>query len=311
MTFVFFGTSRFATLVLDALANHHLTPSLVVAPPDKPAGRGLALLAPATMHWAKSHAIPILQPASLKTPDVENRLRAENADVFIVASYGKIIPDAILAIPAHDTINVHPSLLPRWRGADPIRSAILAGDLKTGVSIMKLDAEMDHGPILAQSETAMNEKTYEDLETELAATGSALLADTLPRWLAGTLTPRAQDHPQATFTKKISPADARIVWNEPAEHVERKIRAFSPRPGAFSLWNKNGTTVRIRILRAIIAVKTPNAAPGTVFIRETSFAVACQDEALRIDRLQLEGKKEMAASDFLRGHPEIAGAILD
>lgn len=311
MKFVFFGTSEFATQILETLLENNFTPSLIVTTPDKPKGRGLKLTPPPVKEWAEENKIPIAQPEKLKSEDFHQKLKDENYDLFIVASYGKIIPKSVLDIPKHKTINVHPSLLPRWRGADPIRSSILAGDKETGVSIMLLDEEMDHGPILAVEKFRLsNDITYEELEKTLSKLGGELLVKVMPEWAADKIGLKEQDHAKATYTKKVSKEDGRIDWNESAEVIRRKIRALNPWPGTFTFWKNKDSNIRIKILEGEIISPPPNINTGKVFKTKNGFAIKCGKEAIEIYKLQIEGKKPMDASAFTNGYPRVLGACL-
>ncbi|MBI2507100.1 MAG: methionyl-tRNA formyltransferase [Candidatus Niyogibacteria bacterium] len=235
MNFIFFGTSEFAIPILDALKNKGWLPKLVVATPDRPAGRKLKLKSSPVKMWAEKNGIPVIQPENLKNPDTFQKLTDTKCRLILVAAYGKIMPKEVLDLPEKGSLNVHPSLLPRYRGADPIRSAILAGDKKTGVTVMLMDEKMDHGPILKHETLNLKHKkyTYPELKKELAELGGKLLAETLPEWLAGEIKPKEQDHSKATYTKKITKEDGHINWSESAEIIERKIRALNPWPGTY------------------------------------------------------------------------------
>lgn len=277
--FVFFGSSRFSCLVLDELIAAGFKPALIVATPDKPSGRKLALTPPPTKVWADAHSIPCFQPDKLKNEDVREKLSALHADIFIVASYGKIIPQEILNIPARSTLNVHPSLLPKLRGATPLQSAILSED-ETGVTIIELDEQVDHGPILgAEKYVSENWPPYVDtLEADLAKIGGQLLAKLIPDWISGTLKATEQDHNKATFTKKISKEDGLIdLSGDPVQNL-KKIRAYAGWPTAYFFAEHNGKKIRVVIKEAEI-----------------------ENGSLKISRVIPEGKKEMSYEDFLRG----------
>jgi methionyl-tRNA formyltransferase len=312
---VFFGTPEFAVRILDILEQHGLAPALVITTPDKPGGRGKKLLPPATKIWAEMRKIDIWQPEKLRDPEFLQKMRDLSPDLFLVASYGKIMPQALLDIPRSGTLNVHPSLLPLYRGPAPIEGAILSGDPKTGVTIMLVDAEMDHGPILAQeklTETITNIKFIE-LETRLADLGGRMLAETIPLWLDNKITPRAQDHVNATFTKKIVKEDGHLNWQMSAEEIRRHILALNPWPGTYSFIDKNDRKERLIISEATLLPNTGNKTrqQGEIFAYEKSFAVATENGALLIARVKPEGKNEMTAAEYLRGHKEIIGKILE
>ncbi len=273
--FAFFGTPQFAVGVLDELEKAGLLPSLVVTAPDKPRGRKLIVTPPEVKVWAEKRNIPVLQPEKLgSTFQIPN----SKFNVFVVVAYGKIIPKSILEIPRLGTLNVHPSLLPRLRGASPIQSAILGED-KTGVSIMLLDEEMDHGPIVAQKEfTSENwPPKASELEIALAKLGGKMLAETLPKYVAGEITPVPQDHTQATFTKKIQKEDGLLNLEESAEKNLRKIRAFDVWPRAYFFTEIGGKKIRIIVTDAEIV-----------------------DGKLIIKKVLPEGQNEMPYEEFLK-----------
>jgi len=265
--FAFFGTDEFSLGVLEELLKHGLTPSLLVTAPTH------------VIHtYADAESIPSLQPTSLK--EVPHELAQEPWDLFVVASYGKIIPQSILNLPTHGTLNVHPSLLPLYRGPSPIESTILSGDRETGVTIMLVDSEVDHGHIVAQERCVLTgTEYYPDLAMELAERGGKLLAETIPPWIAGTLTTRTQDHTHASYTKKIKAEDGLIELDGNAVENYRKVRAYLPWPKAFYLHQKESTQIRVAITRAHVDT-------------EGNFV---------IDRVIPAGKREMPYSDFLRG----------
>lgn len=278
-TYAFFGSSRFSCLVLDELLSAGFKPALIITTPDKPSGRKLALTPPPTKVWADTHSIPCFQPDKLKTDEVRETLSALYADLFIVASYGKIIPQEVLNIPKRGTLNVHPSLLPKLRGATPLQSAILSEE-ETGVTIIQLDEQVDHGPILgAEKYTSTNWPPPVDiLEADLAKIGGQLLAKLIPDRISGALKATEQDHSKATFTKKISKEDGLIdLSGDPITNL-KKIRAYAGWPTAYFFADHNGKKIRVVIKEAEI-----------------------ENGALKISRVIPEGKKEMSYEDFLRG----------
>ena len=314
---VFFGTDTFATTILNELVS---VPDIqilsVITRPDKPAGRGNKVEPPLIKKFAEQHSVPVLQFLKLKDTAIE-QLRKLNADAFVVAEYGLLIPSAVLDIPPHGVLNVHPSLLPRYRGASPISSALLNGDTETGVSIMLLDAEMDHGPILAQERCAIDEHdTAPTLEAKLGRLGAALLIKTLPEWVARKMQPREQNHAQATFCKKLTRESGRIGWTQSAEYIHRMWRAYLPWPGIFTMWGEKRLKIVIASpstgLRVDPAKQSNENRPGTPFLTpEKQLAIACGTGALIVERLQLEGKKELDAAAFLRGYPAFVDTKLD
>ena len=240
-------------------------------------------------------------------------MAALTPDLLIVVAYGQIIPQAILDISKYGNINVHPSLLPLYRGASPIQSAILNGEKETGVTIMLMDEKMDHGPILSQKKYHLNgEETNESLHQELAMIGVPLLLQTITDFLGGRIAPIEQDHNQATFCRSISKEDAKIDWSQPAEIIKKKIYSFYPWPATWTSYNGK----RLKIFPPVLITKTQKhentkTNTGKIVIDNKNFIVYCGEDALIIKRLQLEGKKEMLAEDFIRGNREINGAVLN
>lgn len=250
----FFGSPDFAVTVLDELENLDIVPDLVVAQPDKPAGRKLILTPPETKVWAEERNISTFQPESLKDPEVVEALESEGPwDIFIVASYGKIIPKRVLDIPKHGTLNVHPSLLPKHRGASPIQQALLDDD-STGVTIMLMDEELDHGPILAVEDTVTTSWPVpaEELRDITAKQGARMIAELLPDFLSGNMTPEAQNHEAATYTKKIVKADGELDLGRDALANYRKICAYDQWPRTFFFHTREDKQIRVIITKAHI-----------------------------------------------------------
>ena len=301
---VFFGSPEFAVPSLSALvaAGHEM--ALVVSQPARPVGRHGALTDPAVARLAKSLSLPLFQPASLRPEDAVARLAAPRADLFVVAAYGKILSQRILDLPGLFCVNVHGSVLPRWRGASPVQAAILAGDATTGVSIMKMDAGMDTGPVFAVRETPIRETdTADSLGARLSETGAALLVETLGRL---PLEPIPQDEARATYCPKISREDGLVDWTRPAAELVRRDRAFTPWPGIFTFRKK----VRVKLGGlSLVADRRRDAPPGAVVSVAPSLAVACGDGAVAVAELQAEGRKRLPAADFVRGERVAPGEV--
>ncbi|MFA6415991.1 MAG: methionyl-tRNA formyltransferase [Candidatus Paceibacterota bacterium] len=277
MIWAFWGTDEFSVVVLDTLKDRGLLPTLIITTPDKPKGRKLIITPPPVKIWAQENKIDFIQPDSLKF--VSEKLKAKNYDLFLVASYGKIISQTILDLPAHGTLNIHPSLLPRYRGSTPIESAILNGDKEAGVTIMLLDKEMDHGPIIAQEKIDLTgEETAPILAKVLAQKGANLFADVLAEWLAQKITPLEQDHDLATYTQKIEKKYGEINLNDPAILNFRRFRAYQPWPGVYTEIDNHQKKIRLTIKKARL--------DGELFV---------------IERVTPEGKKEMSWEEFQRG----------
>ncbi|AWL10535.1 Methionyl-tRNA formyltransferase [Saliniradius amylolyticus] len=290
---VFAGTPDFAARHLQALidSDHHLVG--VYTQPDKPAGRGKKLTPSAVKCLAEEHDLPVYQPQSMKTDDVQQQLAELNADVMVVVAYGQILPQSILDTPKHGCLNVHGSLLPRWRGAAPIQRAIWAGDPETGVTIMQMDAGLDTGAMLHKASLPIKTTdTSASLYEKLAEVGPKALIDCLDR--LSELIPEPQDEQQASYAQKLSKDEARIDWQLSAEQIERNSRAFNPWPVAFFRHQDNN----IKIWQA--SVIDQQGKPGEIISADKSgILVATKDKALRLEVIQLPGKKAMPVSDVL------------
>ncbi|NCP18446.1 MAG: methionyl-tRNA formyltransferase [Erythrobacter sp.] len=300
MRIVFMGTPDFAVPTLEALVHAAHEVVCVYTQPPRKAGRGKKLQ-PTPVHQAAERlGIEVRHPASLKSQEEKDAFAALEADVGVVAAYGLILPQAVLDAPVHGCLNVHASILPRWRGAAPIQRAILAGDTGTGITIMQMEAGLDTGPMLATVRTPIDRKTAGDLTDELAHKGAQLMVGTL-RELSNHR-PVAQDDEDATHAPKIDKAEARLDWTQDAKQVERQVRAFSPWPGAF--FEHEGE--RVKVLTAEIA--EGSGAPGTVL--DDALTIACKTGALRLTRVQRAGKPAMDTADFQRGRAIETGAQL-
>jgi methionyl-tRNA formyltransferase len=286
-TFAFFGTGALAESVLASLVRAGYTPSLIVTKPDTAQGRHMVITPPTIKVWSLLKNIPVFQPDSLKELAKDSPLHTEAFDFFIVASYGKIIPDDILNLAKNGVLNVHPSLLPLYRGPSPIESVLLSGSMTTGVSIMKLDSEMDHGPILTQAAFMIHpETTAGSMEVECGQLGGELLVQALPHYLDGTLIPKEQDHSKATICKKITKDLGEITLATQASLVQRKFRALTPWPGLYFFIDHKGVTLRIKINKINLTL----SGTDTLVARDIILSVTP------------EGKKEIDFQDFVRGY---------
>jgi methionyl-tRNA formyltransferase len=295
------GTPDFAVPTLEALVRAAHDVVCVYTQPPRKAGRGKALQRTPVHDAAERLGIEVRHPVSLKSQEEKDAFAALEADVGVVAAYGLILPQAVLDAPKHGCLNVHASILPRWRGAAPIQRAILAGDTGTGVTIMQMEAGLDTGPMLATVRTPIDRKTAGELTDELARKGAQLMVGTL-RDLAIHI-PVAQDDAEATHAPKIDKAEARLDWTQDAAQVERQVRAFTPWPGAFF----EHEDTRVKVLAAQIAEGSGN--PGTVL--DDALTVACGSGTLRLTRVQRAGKPAMDTADFQRGRAIAQGAHLD
>ena len=301
------GTPEFAVPALTALADAHQVVG-VVTQPDRPAGRGRRLAPSPVKQVALERGLPLSQPQSLRTPEALAQLAAWEPEVIVVAAFGQILRQEVLDLPPHGSLNIHASLLPRWRGAAPIPAAILAGDAVTGVTIMQMDAGLDTGPILAQrEEPILPDDTQATLGERLARLGAALLADTLPGYLAKTILPQPQPEEGVTYAGQLRKEDGLLDWSLLAVELERRVRAFTPWPGAFTTWRGQ----RLKVLRAMPLPDWHGVAPpGTVFALADGLAVATGEGALRLEEVQLAGKRRMDSSAFLCGQRDCVGSRL-
>ncbi|MBL7162940.1 MAG: methionyl-tRNA formyltransferase [Anaerolineales bacterium] len=293
---VFMGSPDFSLPALRALAENYRVVG-VVTQPDRPAGRGRELKIPPVKELAQELGLPIMQPTRLKAPQAIEQLKAWNPDLIVVAAFGQILRPGVLDLPQHGCINVHASLLPRWRGAAPINAAILHGDDKTGVTIMKMDPGLDTGPILSKSEISIQaDETAGSLSPKLAQLGGDLLIETLPAYLSGEMTPQPQDDSLATYVRMLKRTDGELDFNEPAEALARRVRAFNPWPGTYLIWGDQ----RLKVHNAH-ALSATSPGVGVFTIQEGCPAVGASDGLLMLDEVQPSGKRSMPGDTFLRG----------
>ena len=334
MRVVFFGSPSFAVPTLKGLRAAGRDVRLVVSQPGKPVGRKAEITDPPVASLAKSLGMHVFQPPTLKEDGAFARLQDERADVFVVAAYGKILAQRVLDLPRLGCLNVHGSLLPRWRGASPVQAAILAGDAETGVSIMRMEAGMDTGPVYTTRETEIGEgETADELGARLATLGAQALVETLhflegeyPERAAGPMPrgtdgadvaahhapsqkififdpPLPQDHSAATYCPKITREDARVDWKRPAVEIVRRSRAFTPWPGLFTIRRET----RVKLSGLSLAAGRPGARPGDVLGAGARVVVACGEGAVAVATLQAEGRKALSAADFVRGERVASG----
>ncbi len=305
MRTIFFGSPEFAVPCLDAL-NGISEVVAVISQPDRPAGRGLSMRPPAVKQRALELGLDVWQPTKLRTAEFAERLRTLEADVAVVVAYGRILPLAVLEAPRAGCVNVHASLLPRWRGAAPIQWAIVHGDEETGVTLMQMDEGMDTGPIVATAATRI--EAADDAATlseRLSNMGAALLREQLPRYLAGELTPKQQDDAAATMAPLLDKSDGRIQWNKPAQAVHNQIRGMNPWPGAHTVLGER----RIKVHRTLATTLDPEGArPGEVIALDPEgILVACAEGTLEIQELQESGRKRVDARAFASGRGVAVG----
>lgn len=315
MNIAFFGTSEFVGALQKArflrrLIVAGIKPALVVTAPD---ARGRDGKAPgAVISAAREFGIPVLQPVTLDGCSKE--LKAQDIELSLVVAYGKILPPDVLAVPKFSSLNIHPSLLPRWRGTTPIQSAILAGDAATGVTIIQMDSEMDHGPIVASRKFPLGERawTAPELSDALTDLGVELFIEILEPWSAGKITPQPQDHTAAIYSRILKKEDGHVDWAKPAVAIERQVRAFQPWPGAYTFWQRDGNAIRLTIEKAEVVERQMTNAEGNgrVFERAGALCIQAVNGVLQVRQLKPEGGRSMPGEDFLRGRQDIIGAVL-
>ena len=310
---LFMGTPVYVVPVLEALVS---TPSVeivgVYTPPDRPRGRGRAMEMTPVKGFAIQRGLLVRQPTSLRPERVQEELAELRPDVIVVAAYGKLLPPAVLNIPPHGCLNLHPSLLPRYRGPSPVVTAILDGVDATGITLMLLDEGMDTGPIVAQRESALSgHETAESLTSALFRMGAGLLLECLAPWMAGSMPARPQDDAQASATRKLQRDDGQADWRLSAVSLERRSRAYTPWPGLFTTWD--GKLLKLVDVFPLLGPAGQGVEPGRVVPlteQETALGVGTSEGLLGLRAVQLEGRRAQSARDFMQGYPGIIGARL-
>ena len=294
---VFAGTPEFALASLTALVDAGFSVVAVYTQPDRPAGRGRRVTASPVKRFAEERGIVVLQPETLRDEAAAADLAALQPDVLIVAAYGLILPQNVLDIPTHGFLNVHASVLPRWRGAAPVQAAILSADETTGVSLMRMTAGLDCGPVFSKKVIAIGaDESAGELHDRLATLGGELLVEDLPKILRGDLSPASQDESLVTYAAKIQKQHAEIDWTLSADELQRRIRAYNPVPGAFFF---TGNEVRVKVWQASV-VADLSAEPGSFVQYDASgIVIACGHDGLRLESLQLPGKRRVPAHEFI------------
>jgi methionyl-tRNA formyltransferase len=311
---IFMGTPDFAVPALEALINAPVTTDWhvvgVVTQPDRRSGRGKKLKPSPVKMAATEAGIKVLQPETLRSEAAVAELAALEPDLIVVAAFGQILRQNVLTLPPHGCLNIHASLLPRWRGAAPVAAAIRAGDFDTGVTLMLMDEGMDTGPMIARRKMPIAPvHTRGSLTTELAELGAALLVDTLPAWLAGQVQAQSQDDGLATLAPRLKKEEGIIDWRRAAVDIERQVRAFYPWPGTLTFGPRGQFKVLAVELATGVTIPTERE-PGTVFEQNRGVYVVTGQGALRLVTVQSAGKKEMPAEAMLNGQPELLGAVL-
>lgn len=304
---LFFGSSEFALPTLAALLKNRWKIVAVITQPDRPKGREGQLASTPVKDFAVKKRLRVLEYPNFREPDAIETLKSLQPDFAVVAAYGSLIPAAALKLTRLGFLNIHPSALPKYRGPSPIQSALLNGEEKIGISIMLLDEQMDHGPILAQKEISIEpEEDYTALQTRLSSDAADFLLGTLPQWLLGEIQPKPQDEKKATFTKILTRDDGKINWKNSARAILLQIRALAPWPGTWTTFEGE----RLKILRAKISDSILTSPPGHIYASAKQLFVSCGNgTALEILQLQPAGKNPMSTEDYLHGHSGVAGKV--
>lgn len=306
--YIFWGTEKFARDILKILIDNEYIPSAVVTAPDKAVGRKQIITAPPVKELALAHNIEVLQPDKIKgNTEFYEKIKNLAPDLSIVAQYGKILPLDILNLPKHKSINVHGSILPKYRGAAPVQFALLNGEKSTGVTLIQMDEKMDHGPILAMQELKIEATdTSASLLDKLAIVGGYLLINNIEDYINGDIDLLEQNHNNATFTQMISKEDALIDWSDSAKNIHNKLRAYNPWPGIYTFLEAK----RLKILATEILEENHHYEKGQIIFRDKNLFIACGKNLLKINSLQLEGKNPMDATAFLSGYKKFENHIL-
>lgn len=313
LNIIFAGTPDFAATHLQALLNSEHNVIAVYTQPDKPAGRGKKLQASPVKQLAEQHGLPVYQPKTLRNAEAQAELAALNADVMVVVAYGLILPEAVLNAPKYGCLNVHGSILPRWRGAAPIQRAIWAGDRETGVTIMQMDIGLDTGDMLHKVYTPIEtEETSASLYHKLAELAPPALIEVLDHLTSGRFVPEKQQDALANYAEKLSKEEAKLDWQLTACQLERNIRAFNPAPVAFLTLSVNGAEERIKVYRAEVLPHQDRAVGTVLKVDKQGIQIATAEGVLNITQLQPSGKKPMSVQDFLNGRADwfVEGAVI-
>jgi len=309
---IFMGTPLFAKEILDALIKNGYNIVAVFTRPDAPKGRKQKLAKSPVKELAEANKIPVYQPALLDEKTTEE-IKKLKPDIIIVAAYGKILPRQILEVPGFGCLNIHTSLLPKFRGPSPIQNALLMGVKEIGITIFLINEGIDTGDILSQEKIKIGEDdTAESLLQKLSRLGEELLLKTLPLWIERKIKPTRQDDSQASLCQLIEREDGHIIWEEEGKNIYNRFRAFYPWPGIFSFWENNGALERIKFIKINLSEKDQPAdhKPGEIFSMEDKIAVQTLKGIIIIEEIQPEGKKPMTAKEFVAGHPNFIGNIL-
>ncbi|MFA6285116.1 MAG: methionyl-tRNA formyltransferase [Parcubacteria group bacterium] len=310
---IFFGTPEFAAGVLKSLIDNGYNIAAVFTQPDKKVGRKQVVAYSPVKDLALKNKIEVFQPESLRDSGLDEEIKKINPDLFIVAAYGKILPETILGIPKYGAINIHASLLPKYRGASPVQCAILSGENETGITLMKMNEKMDEGDILVQKKIEIGEnETADILLGRLSQLGAKMIVDFAPRWISGKINLVPQDHSHATYCKRVLREDGKIEWNSAVEEIGRKWRSYYPWPGIYSILSVKNQPKRLKLLEIeIIPDVGAGEKTGKIIEYDQEVAIQAKNGLVILKKIQLEGKKEMDVDDFLKGFANFVGSILE
>ena len=309
---IFMGTSSFAVEILDTLLKNDYNIISVYTQPDKKSGRHQEIKASAIKVLSQKKQLPILEPEKFDEKTISS-LKSQKPDLIIVASYGKILPKTVLDLPGFGAINVHPSLLPKFRGPSPIQNTILDGVSKTGVTLILMNEEIDAGDIISQKEFTLSpQETYPKVLEKASVVSAKLLLETLPRWVERKIKPLKQNENQATYCQLIERNDGKIIWENDAQFIYNQWRAFIQWPGIFTYWESKGFNLRLKLSKIKLLKKEigDDYKIGQVFKLDKKVAVRAGYQAIILEKVQLEGKKEMKIDEFINGHPTFIGSLL-
>lgn len=309
---IFFGTPKFAAGVLNSLINNNFNIAAVFTQPDKKLGRRQEIVFSPVKKLAIENGIKVFQPTNLKDIKVIREIKAVGADLFVVAAYGKILPKEIIEIPKYGAINVHASLLPKYRGASPVQCAILAGEKETGITLMLMNEKMDEGDILIQEEIKIGEnETVEKLMERLEGLAARMIVKFIPNWIKGKIKPVPQNHKKATYCKPILRQDGKIDWNSDADEIYRKWRAYHPWPGIYAFYKTKNSFKRLKLIKiGVLPNIETGEKRGKIIKYNHNIAVQAKNGLIILKKIHLEGKKETEVDEFLRGDASFIGSSL-
>jgi len=312
MRLIFFATQDWAAEILDSLIKETVFDVVaVITQPNRPTGRKQILTASPVKRIALLHHLPVYQPTKLREPEFLRTLKEYNADIAVVMAYGRLLPQELLTLFPNGVLNVHPSLLPKWRGPSPVQATIAAGETVSGVTVMKIDEQMDHGPILSQQSINIStDETTTSFMKKVVDVAGPLLKETLKKYVAGFIHPQPQIETNATYCKLLTRQDGKMNWNDTAAQIDQLVRAHTPWPASWTEGLFHNHTLRLKLLKVHIGFPTQNHPIGTIFSQDNRLYIATGQGTIEIDEIQPEGKSVLTAKVFLSGYGQILGQVL-